>query len=201
MNGDASREMLIARSIAIETYANLEQSMCLLFAHLSGTSNAVAGTIFFRLTNSASRLAILDKLMRMKHGSEHRTFFNSFISRMKPFDGRRNQVVHWHTSHTIRDIADGGLEAVPRLGPPNFWVRDDETPELSAADVRAFADEADFYSITIMTFTMMMLAKTMPMYEPWRGIFAEPIAYPPQGDHPAARPVGTQPSQRQPSRP
>jgi len=89
---DGEARLLVARSLAIQDYATLEQSMCGLFAHLSGTPNHVAATVFFRLTNSQSRLAILDQLMRLKYGAEYRPFFNSLTKMLRPMDGTRNEI-------------------------------------------------------------------------------------------------------------
>ncbi len=187
MRGASDARLLVARSIAIQSYANLEQSLCLLFAHLSDTNHQVAGTIFFRLTNSNSRLAILDKLMRMKHGGDHRLFFNSLIAMLKPMDGRRNEIVHWHQSANILVSDDGALVTDLVLTPPNFWIADENTPEITVEVLEDFDVKCDFVGRLITVFTMTELAKASPMQPAWLGIFEQPLAYPPPDGHPGLR--------------
>jgi hypothetical protein len=55
------------RSAAIQEYANLEQALCGLMAHLGGIEPVVAGTIFFSMVNARSRGRVLQKLIRLRH--------------------------------------------------------------------------------------------------------------------------------------
>lgn len=185
-----TQAFLAARSIAIQEYANLEQALCLLFAHLSGTTNQIAGIIFFRLTNAASRLAIIDKLMRLKYGDAHRLFFNSLVAVLKPFDGKRNEIVHWHGFTTI-DLSADPPAATVQLGPPNFWDHNENTPALTLRDLTEFSAKADFLARLVNVFAMTALVKVAPLDDTWRDIFAQPLAYPPPDGHPGIRPPKT----------
>jgi hypothetical protein len=117
----ATRKLQIARADAIQSYTGLEQTLCELFSYLSDTNPAVAGTIFFRLTNASSRSDILHKLMRMKHGDEYRLFFNSVLKLVRLMDGIRNEIIHWHMLGFGGEGPDGKpLFREMTLTPPNF---------------------------------------------------------------------------------
>lgn len=176
-------EFLIARSLAIQSYANVEQSLCDLFAHLSDTTLIVAGAIFFRMSNSASRLALLDRLMRMKYQDKHRLFFNSLISALKPLDGARNEIVHWHMAVDIMQEGHGDIfVGNTTLTPPNFWARDDNTPEWNTESLNKFEDKCRFMFQVIMGLSDLLRGRFVPLPD----IYDQPLSYPPPPDHPAA---------------
>ena len=190
IGGDPAKDpelaaFLIARSQAIQSYAHVEQGLCGLFAHLSETTPPVAATIFFRVTNSPSRIAILDQLMRRKHGASNRLFFNSLTKALRPLDGCRNEIVHWNTVATVVDT-DRATDFC--LQPPNFWAWNRETPEWSTERLIGFAEECDFYWRLTNMFTWF-LTGTPPAARgpPWPDIFRQPLTYPPQAAHPLAQ--------------
>jgi hypothetical protein len=194
----AEHRMMIARAIAIQAYAALEQSLCFLFAHLSDTSQQVAGTIFFRITNAASRVAILEKLMRMKHGNANRLFFNSVIAAIRPLDGKRNEIIHWHTTVVVGDGPTPGEAWLHlELAPPNFWVRDKNTPSILPEDMMAFEAKCDFWGRAINMLTMHLMHG--PLDGAWPEIFEQPLGYPPLEAHPLFRQPSVRPTLPEPS--
>ena len=56
-----------ARGQAIQSYANLEQSLCMAFAQLSRMRLSIAGAIFFKMTAS-TRNDILSRLVKDRYG-------------------------------------------------------------------------------------------------------------------------------------
>src|SRR4051794_30862433 len=94
-----SDDFLVVRAAAIQSYADLEQGTCRLFAHLTGLSDRVAGIIFFKLSNARSRLAILERLKRLKYGNTFSLYFNSLTKEIQRLDGTRNNIVHWSHRH------------------------------------------------------------------------------------------------------
>ena len=83
------------RGKAIQSYALLEQSLCDLFGFLSDTKDEIAATIFYKITSTGSRNAILDKLLRRKFGNKYNLFWNIYLKSLRPIDTRRNEIVHW----------------------------------------------------------------------------------------------------------
>jgi hypothetical protein len=71
----ASKDQFWAvRGLAIQAYANLEQSLCRLFGLFAGVTPDVAGVIFFKITSVRVIEEIVDKLLRKKHGTTYAAF-------------------------------------------------------------------------------------------------------------------------------
>lgn len=174
---DALSEFQAARARYIEEYASLEQALSGIFGHLSDTTDLVAGVIFFRISSARSRLTIIDRLMRIKYGDEHRAFFNSLIKNLKVVDSRRNEVVHWLAVHVLGD--EGNYYA---LYPPNIWDLGDDSPNLHAGDLDERSAECSFYQRTLALF--MTHLKGWRVEDAWLDIFRQPLAYPPPDTHP-----------------
>ena len=171
--------LMVARSLAIETYATLEQSLSRLFGHLSDTSDPVAATVFFRLTNSQSRLAILDRLMRLKHGDQHRPFFNSLVKMLRPMDSQRNEIVHWHPVQVV-----GGGVSRWELNPPGSWLTSADgigTPVHDDASLSAFATKCDWLSRATNIFTWVLRGQP-GVPEGLHQLCRQPLTYPPPAD-------------------
>ena len=88
------------RGHAIEAYAGVEQSLCALFAHLTGMHNEVAGVIFFRITNPRVLGEILDILMKKKYVDEYSKFWKSVDKIIRKLVETRNRLVHWNVANT-----------------------------------------------------------------------------------------------------
>jgi hypothetical protein len=113
-------ELLIWRARAINGYAELEQSLCSLFATLTGSPIDVAATIFYRITNSHSRNGILESLLERKFKTEFDAYWygipntphkRGLFTLIKQLDQPRNQGVHWHTVANITANEDGTNDA------------------------------------------------------------------------------------------
>ena len=145
------------RGNAIQAYAILEQSLCMLFANLAGMENAIAGIIFFRITSTQVRNTIIEKLFSRKFGSEFNLFRNSLIVQIRPIDINRNEVVHWNVASNVLIEDDNKVTVTLSLIPPNFWDRSDHSPSKSTEDLLAFIHKCDFYSRLINSFYVMMI--------------------------------------------
>ena len=126
------------RGRAIGAYASLEQSMCALFAHLSGTPRDVAGVVFFNIHSADSGLKIIDKLLKKKAGDTYSVFWKSIRNYIAAATQRRNEIVHWHV---VKEIGDHGVQY--KLTPPNFWDMTSDTPFISVDDLWDFFDMCD----------------------------------------------------------
>jgi hypothetical protein len=69
----AEDEFWAIRGKTINGYADLEQSLCQLFAFLGSIEPVSAGIIFFRIT-SHQRNSILDRLFKKKFGDQYAFF-------------------------------------------------------------------------------------------------------------------------------
>src|SRR5258708_2236288 len=107
-----------ARGKAIQAYATLEQSLCLLFAHLGNLSQDVAPLIFFKITSQDVRNKIIEKLMKLKYGDKYNLFSNSLFAQLRPIDIQRNCIVHWHALQTVGANDAGETTCVVSLKPP-----------------------------------------------------------------------------------
>jgi hypothetical protein len=188
-------ELLIWRARAINGYAELEQSLCSLFATLTGSPMDVAATIFYRITNSHSRNGILESLPERKFKTQFEAYWygipntphkRGLFTLIKQLDQTRNQVVHWHTMANITAKEDGTNDVLMTLTGPNFWMGGD-TPALTAADLRQFVDKASFTSRSINMF-LMIACLDVPVNaatrQTWLGIFQQPCIYPIADTHP-----------------
>ena len=81
----AEDEFWAIRGKTINGYADLEQSLCQLFAFLGGIERDIVGIIFFEIT-SHQRNSILDRLFKKKFGDQYSLFQNSLTAQLKPID-------------------------------------------------------------------------------------------------------------------
>lgn len=169
--------MMIARAEAIQGYANLEQNLCELFSYVSDTNPVVAGTIFFRLTNTRSRLAIINSLIRLKHQNTYNLFWNSVDKMLKDLDSDRNSIVHWHMAVNMATDSKAVHVAEFILGPPNFWARDENTPQFNITDITEFTMKCGFVSDALRNFVNHLNHRT-PVGRPLPDIFHQALAYP-----------------------
>ena len=173
----------IVRSKAIDEYASYEKSLFYLFAHLLGVQFDYAGVPFFRLNNAPTRLIILEKLLRKRHGDKYITFWNSLAKILRPFDDERNRVVHWSV-HVQLNVGRGSEVIGIWLAPPDFWDRmSDPTATLTLDGLGEFIAKCDFFSRLISVFFVVLRGDTN-IPAAWPGIFQQPLIYPPPDTHP-----------------
>jgi hypothetical protein len=184
---EPKRQFFLARACAIEAYALVENSLVSLYAHLMGVPADVAGVSFFRINNSRARLAILERLLKKKHGATHNFFWNSLVkNHLRPLDDLRNQVVHWivmtNLEYNDQEVRIGGHT----LHPPNYWDRTENTPNMSEEELYDFSLKSYFLFRLVAEF-VRFLAGREQMPPAWQQIFQQPVAYPPPDIHPLAR--------------
>ena len=155
----AEDEFWAIRGKTINGYADLEQSLCQLFAFLGSIEPVSAGIIFFRIT-SHQRNSILDRLFKKKFGDQYSLFRNSLTAQLKPIDIARNEIVHWNTEVQIGSATN--FEVV--LRPPNFWDMNENTPQKTKSDLIDFIEKCSFYGRLCNMFYMTM-DTSLPMPE------------------------------------
>jgi hypothetical protein len=124
------RLFLLARGRAIEAYAIYEQSLARLYAELLGVSLDYAGITFFRINNARARLAIIERLIHKRHGSQYSKFWNSLRRLLRGLDERRNQIVHWTS---VDEISDAGR--LHTLAAPNFLDSFEQKVKVDASRI------------------------------------------------------------------
>jgi hypothetical protein len=188
------------RGQAIEAYAIVERTLCLIFASLTGMSLDVAGIIFFKIVNAGTLHAILEKLMRKKHGATYSLFWNSYIKILREVSERRNQIVHWNA---VVHVHDKGTEVV--LMTPNVYDYGPNTPPpITNADMDVFIEKCAF----LMRIGKKLHAVITPevgaqmdsaLLQTWRDICLQPITCPPPGTHLGlCFPIGSKPENQPP---
>ena len=177
------RDFRLARSEAIQAYAYLEQSLCGLFAHLAGVTDQIAGVIFFKMNNARSRVAVLERLKRLKYGSTRSGYFNSITAAVGPLDGVRNQLVHWHERFESRVNFVTGVHSMGSfLDPPAYWDHSDSTPRMEIEEIQEFTSKCYAFGGSAFSLTYDWEGPLLP--QPWPDIFEQPVAYPLPEDHP-----------------
>ena len=184
-----AREFLILRGKAIQKYAELEHSLGSLYAFLMGVPPEIAGITFFKIQNTRSRTAILDKLLKRKCGNTYNVFWNPLGKLLGELDQKRNEIVHWGTIvEIVLGAQDGTQELV--LMPSNLWDHKLE-PRINGEDLYAFIVKCDFIQRSVNVFEAVISSprilpdgSTFPVSDAWRDICLQPITYPPPDTHP-----------------
>jgi len=185
----AAQELQLARAKAIQSYADVEQVLCELFCYLSDTNPAVAGTIYFKITTSRTRLDILDRLMRLKHKSTYNLFVNSVIKMAGVIEKNRNAIIHWN----MLGVGGEGTKGHPEfremaLFPPNFWTIDENTPSYTINHLNDFKAQCDFLRMAVRYFVDMLNNREILGRAPIdAAIFQQALEYPPPATHPLAQ--------------
>jgi hypothetical protein len=192
---DNAIPFLLARAQAIDAYAQVERWLNFLFSNLLGTPHDIGGIVFFRITNSSSRLAIIDSLFEKRHGNRFEGYWSGLpntpnrrglVTLVRQLDTRRNEIVHWHTVNYIE--TDGQLRNSNLfLQKPNFWGFFSDSQSITVEEMEAFISKADFTSRSIMMLVLYIsgqLDQVPETKQQWHNVFLQPCLYPPSGDHP-----------------
>lgn len=190
----------LERSRAIESYASVEQSLNDLFADLIGTTQKLAGVVFFRISNANSAHKIIETLLKKKFGNKFDLYWNGdakgnkgVFGHLRSLSQERNEIVHWN----VVNFLDGESRTMPGpeagewvLEPPNFWDMDYEKPQKTTEDLQEFTARADFIQHSIFIFLNLHGDRRLSAFRgeiatSWRRIFEQPCFYPPPEDHPS----------------
>jgi hypothetical protein len=186
---DAAKDNFWAlRAHAIQAYARLEQSLCILLSCLGDMRPQVAAIIFFKITSSRARDSVLEKLIKKKHGSLYSTFWKSAFKHLGQLSEKRNQIVHWNAKVVVHKNI--GFHRV-QLEPPNFWEYSADTPVLTSTDLFDFIRRCEFVAPLCSMFHASI--NPNPVYigvrnedqeKAWRDIYQKELVYPPPNTHP-----------------
>lgn len=190
---EAVAALRLARANAIQCYASLEQSLWRLLAELTTLDEDIAGTIFFRIVNTRSRMSILEYVAKRKANPATIPFLNSAFKRCEQLDQTRNGIIHWH------QVIELSWPIRAELCPPNYYARTADTKCIQVSDLKNFSKETDFLSRSLNMYCFSYGPKWAAHNRelgPWLDIFQQPMIYPPPASHPLAQTLlepGSQP--------
>jgi hypothetical protein len=180
----------VARALAIEGYANVEQALSSFFSFLLGTKPDSGAIVFFRITNTHSRNRIIKDLIAKVHGDSYKAYWHGakhvpgMFSLINQLDDQRNQIVHWHV---IASIDLENKSQTSKLAPPNFWSYGPHSTNITIYQLIDFAMKSDFVFKSINMFHWIT-GRKHPISDadraPWLRIFETPPTYPPPNTHP-----------------
>jgi hypothetical protein len=172
------------RGKAIQSYALLEQSLCSLMEHLGDIPESVAPIIFYKITSTGVRKAIIEKLLHRKHGSKFNLFWNQYLESLRPIDIKRNQIVHWLSVSNVKVDSESTLHSGVMLVPPNFHAASEDGPHLTTKDLKAFSKKcSDFADLATIFWKINTRPYEFTSTESWMKIFQQPLIYPLPEDH------------------
>lgn len=169
----------IARARAIDNYARCEVVMGMIFANLLGVPLDYAGVPFFKINNAPSRIVIIERLMKKRHGNTYKTFWDSMAGKLRGLDEERNHIVHWIV---LNHLLKGHVYKLT-LTPPNLFDRTTEMKDTTLDDLNKFSEKCKFCTHLLHTFHTLL---TQPGHLPdaLHDIFQQRVVYPPPDTHP-----------------
>lgn len=178
----------INRGKAIQAYAILEQSLSRLLGDLAGTDQETTATIFYRIVNTGSRSAILERLLHKKHGTTFNLFWNQYFKDLRQIDLRRNAIVHWLTAMNAALNTQDTMIVGLNLIPPSSLGRSSPKEYVTSSDLIDFACKCSVYGRLSNMFCSVTSTTERGLDEDakktWFDIFQRPLVYPLPEDHP-----------------
>jgi hypothetical protein len=92
--------------------------------------------VFFRITNTSARNAIVEQLLKKTHDTKYDTYWHGqagasvqrripgLFALIQQLDNRRNEIVHWHS----RSSSSSTGERWDDLAPAYYWARAPHLP-------------------------------------------------------------------------
>jgi hypothetical protein len=169
---------------AINAYTQLEHYLTSLFIILLGTDARRASRTFAAIRDERERRKLLRELLMFLYGDKYAVFFGSLTDKLAGPTRKRNHIVHW-----IRMVGQrGGREFRPEIDVA-LW----EHPARYAKgrttrnDLRDFTRRIEFYGLLVFRFTTYLQFGDLdsdPSKRRLQKVFAEPVCYPPDSNHP-----------------
>jgi hypothetical protein len=190
------------RALAINAYANVEQSLCRLLAALLNIDWQNAAIIFYNVQNTHARNRIFDELLAKRHGSKYEAYWTGIPNThprrgmsdlIRQLDQSRNEIVHWHIGRKMSEDERGW----PALQKPRAVpLIESQMKSLSVTELTDFIEKADFIERSLNLFCNFAgtdevnYDRSDPAawrVESWLQIFQQPALYPPPDSHPLSR--------------
>lgn len=84
-----------ARMQALKDYADLEYELCRLLHAILCAEAAVASAIFYQVSNTRARYAIIHSLLDIRHSDTFKKAWPKIEQWLQPCDTARNHIIHW----------------------------------------------------------------------------------------------------------
>jgi hypothetical protein len=174
------------RGRAIQSYADIEQSLCVLFASLIGVDINTASAIFFRIQSTRTLGEIFQQLMTHRYQDRYYAFWTSLAKSIQQATETRNKIVHWNVANMI----GGNGFAVVALIPPDLYnVDTEEMKTIDSAAIVVFMRRCNFISRLCRVFNLYITRETaldgnLELKKLWVDTFQQAVVYPPPDAHP-----------------
>lgn len=167
----------LARLELINEYAELEHQLCAAFGQAAKINPEIAKVIFFQISNTRSRYAIMSKVLSIHHSNQCSRSWPKIEKWLTPCDTARNHVVHW-VERTTPVILMNLESKTSRIGDPRIEIRNPSSPEPFGKSYTAKSVSEETTRIMIMKSIVNRFYLTLwePDNWPWTEIFHQPIA-------------------------
>ena len=158
---------------SLERYAALEMKLAFLLSALLGVDGGKGFVIFYRITNTRSRYAIISDLLARSEFAETKPFWTSLEKALVKLDSFRNNIVHWVPWVELDD--GGGPTKAKRQSPGHRGLGAHPDP-ITVERLLAFQED-----ISALTTPMVMYISYLrdpavaPLHDTLRRIFLQPI--------------------------
>jgi hypothetical protein len=172
----------IARATALNTYADLERKLALLFSKLMGANEQKSYIVFATLINYRTRRELLIRLMEETYGDTYQVFFKSLMAQLAMLESNRNKIVHWIAliSHKKGKPADPETDVNLHEHP---IMHGDKI--MSKKDIERFTDQAAFVGALLHRFVeYLKFGSEVDGDGQWQIVFQQKVEYPPSKSHP-----------------
>jgi hypothetical protein len=138
------------RGKAIQSYAILEQALCHVLATIGDMNMETAATIFYRITNTGSRNAILERLLHKKHGNRFNSFWSTCLKDLRQIDIKRNQIVHWLSAANVAlNTENMMIVGVTLIHPSSVGEQKPPAHQMTSKDLIEFSERCDAYLLRL----------------------------------------------------
>jgi hypothetical protein len=172
------------RAHAIQSYANVEQSLSALFATTGNIQSDIIGIIFFELS-TYGRNKIIGSLIHKRYGENYKEYWGSLKKLLKDTTDERNKIVHWHSANFV----NGQGEVIPKLMHPNLGRFNSQGEAIVTEDLLGFIKKCIFISRSLNMFNALLsdqLKEDQNNEKIWCEICQQKMVYPPDKNHPLA---------------
>src|ERR1700754_3245319 len=145
-----------SRGKAIQAYAQLESTLSRLLVSLTGMTWEAAVTMFYKITNTNARNAILEKLLQQKFGTKFNAFWNPLLKEIKQIDLKRNEIVHWLAAANVLINSNQQMLVGVVLIPPASLHTKDLTLRITSRNLHAFQLKCIEISAVVSSFAIRL---------------------------------------------
>ena len=141
-------KLIMLRGEAINSYSGLEIALLQSMISFGDIKRDVASIIFYKITNTGARNAIVDRLKKRAWKDKYNLFWNSLMKGIGQLDNERNVIVHWHMRLVERPRGPGEYKQIAdlELSHPNLFsgaeVRTEDDLKKFIVHCRAFSAAA-----------------------------------------------------------